>query len=259
MKKFKFSIDGNNFEVSVNELDNNTMDVVVNGSNYTVVVDKEVNKVSNATVAAPVAKKTPGKVDPIPAPTPSSSAKVVTVKSQLPGSIIKVMVTEGQSVKKGEVIMTIESMKMENSIMAEADGVISKIYVEAGKSVMQDDKLVDIAVSGAPVAAPAPAPAPAAPVAKPAPAPAPAPAAAPAPAPAASAANAKPVKSPLPGSIIKILVSEGESVKRGQTLLTMESMKMENEIKAEKDGVVTSIKVTPGQNVMQEDDLLMMA
>lgn len=250
MKKFKFSIDGNNFEVSVNELDNNTMDVVVNGSNYTVVVDKEVNKVSNATVAAPVAKKTPGKVDPIPAPTPSSSAKVVTVKSQLPGSIIKVMVTEGQSVKKGEVIMTIESMKMENSIMAEADGVISKIYVEAGKSVMQDDKLVDIAVSGAPVAAP---------VAKPAPAPAPAPAAAPAPAPAASAANAKPVKSPLPGSIIKILVSEGESVKRGQTLLTMESMKMENEIKAEKDGVVTSIKVTPGQNVMQEDDLLMMA
>lgn len=200
-------------------------------------------------------KKTPGKVDPIPAPTPSSSAKVVTVKSQLPGSIIKVMVTEGQSVKKGEVIMTIESMKMENSIMAEADGVISKIYVEAGKSVMQDDKLVDIAVSGAPVAAPAPAPA--APVAKPAPAPAPA--AAPAPAPAASAANAKPVKSPLPGSIIKILVSEGESVKRGQTLLTMESMKMENEIKAEKDGVVTSIKVTPGQNVMQEDDLLMMA
>lgn len=255
MKKFKFSIDGNNFEVSVNELDNNTMDVVVNGSNYTVVVDKEVNKVSNATVAAPVAKKTPGKVDPIPAPTPSSSAKVVTVKSQLPGSIIKVMVTEGQSVKKGEVIMTIESMKMENSIMAEADGVISKIYVEAGKSVMQDDKLVDIAVSGAPVAAPAPAPA--APVAKPAPAPAPA--AAPAPAPAASAANAKPVKSPLPGSIIKILVSEGESVKRGQTLLTMESMKMENEIKAEKDGVVTSIKVTPGQNVMQEDDLLMMA
>ena len=255
MKKFKFSIDGNNFEVSVNELDNNTMDVVVNGSNYTVVVDKEVNKVSNATVAAPVAKKTPGKVDPIPAPTPSSSAKVVTVKSQLPGSIIKVMVTEGQSVKKGEVIMTIESMKMENSIMAEADGVISKIYVEAGKSVMQDDKLVDIAVSGAPVAAPAPAPA--APVAKPAPASAPAPA--PAPAPAASAANAKPVKSPLPGSIIKILVSEGESVKRGQTLLTMESMKMENEIKAEKDGVVTSIKVTPGQNVMQEDDLLMMA
>ena len=234
MKKFKFSIDGNNFEVSVNELDNNTMDVVVNGSNYTVVVDKEVNKVSNATVAAPVAKKTPGKVDPIPAPTPSSSAKVVTVKSQLPGSIIKVMVTEGQSVKKGEVIMTIESMKMENSIMAEADGVISKIYVEAGKSVMQDDKLVDIAVSGAPVEAPATAP-------------------------AASAANAKPVKSPLPGSIIKILVSEGESVKRGQTLLTMESMKMENEIKAEKDGVVTSIKVTPGQNVMQEDDLLMMA
>ena len=145
MKKFKFSIDGNNFEVSVNELDNNTMDVVVNGSNYTVVVDKEGNKVSNATVAAPVAKKTPGKVDPIPAPTPSASAKVVTVKSQLPGSIIKVMVSEGQSVKKGEVIMTIESMKMENSITVEFAGTVKSVLVEVGAQVQSGQALVELA------------------------------------------------------------------------------------------------------------------
>jgi len=67
------------------------------------------------------------------------------------------------------------------------------------------------------------------------------------------------MKSPLPGNIIKVLVSEGQAVKRGDTLLIMESMKMENEIKAEKDGVITSIAVAPGQNVMQDDTLLMMA
>ncbi len=134
-------------------------------------------------------------------------------------------------------------MKMENSIMAETDGVITKIYVEAGKSILQDEKLYDIqaSASAAPKAAPAP-------VAAPAPAPA-----------AVPAGEGKPLKSPLPGSIVKILVTEGQAVKRGETILTMESMKMENEIKAEKDCVVTAIKVTPGQNVMQDDVLVLLA
>lgn len=258
MKKFKFSIDGNKFEVSVDELENNVMEVEVNGTNYSVEIDREGTKAANQTVAArpavnAPAPKTAGKVAPIaPQATstaPAATVNVKTIKSQLPGSILKVLVEVGQTVKKGDVIMTIESMKMENSIMAENDGKIAKIYVETGKSVMQDDKLVDMEISAnataAPVnATPKTAPAVAATAPKPTP---------------VSAGSGKPVKSPLPGSIIKILVTEGQAVKRGETLLTMESMKMENEIKAEKDGVVTAIKVTPGQNVMQDDDLLMMA
>lgn len=258
MKKFKFSIDGNKFEVSVEELENNVMAVEVNGTNYSVEVDREGTKAANQAIntARPVAaapKAAPAaapKTAPVSAPKAAPTANVKTVKSALPGSIIKVLVEVGQTVKKGDTIMTIESMKMENNIMAETDGKITKIYVEPGKNVMQDDKLVDMEISASTVAAPKPV----APVtAKPAAAPA---------APAASAAPAgsgKPLKAPLPGSIIKILVSEGQAVKRGETLLTMESMKMENEIKAEKDGVVTTIKVTPGQNVMQDDDLLLMA
>lgn len=258
MKKFKFSIDGNPFEATVNELENHQLEVEVNGTSYTVEVDRIGTRAANQTAAAP-ATKTPGKVAPITAqPVAHTTATVKTVKSQLPGSIIKVLVEVGQTVNKGDVIMTIESMKMENNIMAETAGRITKIYVEPGKSVMQDDKLVDMEVSAGSAAAPAPA-APVAP--KPAPAPAPkaadpAPKAAPAP---AAAGNGKPLKSPLPGSIIKIMVTEGQAVKRGDVLLTMESMKMENEIKAEKDGVVTAIIVTTGQNVMQDEDLLLMA
>ena len=103
-----------------------------------------------------------------------------------------------------------------------------------------------------------------APAAKPAPAPAPKPAAAPAapkaeaPKPAAPAAGGVQVKSPLPGSVIKVLVSEGQAVKRGDTLLTLESMKMENAIMAEADGTVKQIAVTPGQNVMQDDLLIVL-
>lgn len=254
MKKFKFSIEGNKFEVSVEELENNVMEVEVNGSNYMVQIDREGTKAANqaARPASPAAapKAAPKAAPLAPQAASAAAASVKTIKSQLPGSVVKVLVEVGQTVKKGETILTIESMKMENNIMAEADGKIAKIYVEPGKNVMQDDKLVDIEVSASATAAPAPVSAPAKPAA-------PAQPAAPKAAPAAGAG--KPIKSPLPGSIIKILVTEGQAVKRGETLLTMESMKMENEIKAERDGVVTAIKVAVGQNVMQDDDLVMMA
>ena len=176
----------------------------------------------------------------------------MTVKSPLPGSIVKVLVKAGQAVKKGDVLLTMESMKMENNVTAEADGTVKAIYVEPGKNVMQDDKLLDLETAAA-AAAPAPAPAPKAEAPK-----AEAPKAAPAPKAADVPAGGYKVTSPLPGSIIKVLVSEGQDVKKGDTLLTLESMKMENAVMADRDGKVTKIAVTAGQNVMQEDLLLIL-
>ena len=267
MKKFKFSIDNNPFEVAVTELENGQIDVEVNGSNYIVTIDREGTKAANAPApkaapvaapkatapaAAPKAAATPAA--PAPAPAPAASGAVKTVKSALPGSVTKLVMEVGQVVKKGDTVMMIEAMKMENEIKAECDGTIAKFHVAAGQSVMADDKLFDIAAAGTPVAAaPAPVAAPA-----PKPAAAPAPKAEPAAAPAAGG-PAKPLKSPLPGSITKILVTPGQAVKKGETLLMMEAMKMENEIKAEKDGVVAEIKVTVGQNVMNDDVLLTIA
>ena len=267
MKKFKFSIDNNPFEVAVTELENGQIDVEVNGSNYIVTIDREGTKAANAPApkAAPVAAPkaaapaaAPKAAAPAAAPAPAASGAVKTVKSALPGSVTKLVMEVGQAVKKGDTVMMIEAMKMENEIKAECDGTIAKFHVAAGQSVMADDKLFDIAAAGAPVAA-APAPV-AAPAPKPAAAPAPKaePAAEPAAAPAAGG-PAKALKSPLPGSITKILVTPGQAVKKGETLLMMEAMKMENEIKAEKDGVVAEIKVTVGQNVMNDDVLLTIA
>lgn len=130
--------------------------------------------------------------------------------------------------------------------------------IEAGKTNVTVNGKVYTVETEAP-AAPAPQPA-----AKPAPAPAPKPAAAApapkaeAPKPAAAPAAGLQVKSPLPGSVIKVLVSEGQAVKKGDTLLTLESMKMENAIMAEQDGTVKQIAVTPGQNVMQDDLLVVL-
>ena len=101
--------------------------------------------------------------------------------------------------------------------------------------------------------APAKAAAPAAP--KPAAAAA-APAAAPA---AAASAGGKAVESPLPGVVVSIAVSAGQAVKAGDTLLTLEAMKMENAIQAEADGTVAKILVSVGQSVQSGDALLEIA
>ncbi len=241
MKNFKFKIDGVDYEVSVNELEGNNAEVVVNGKSFNVELDNE-----QPTASAPVARVAQS------AAAPAGKKVAANIKAPLPGSIIKVLVSNGQSVKRGDVLLTMESMKMENNVCAESDGTIKNVLVKQGQNVMQDDVLIEFEGTIVEAAAPAPAPKP---QAKPAaPKAAPAPAAAPKPAGGASA-----VKAPLPGSIIKVLVSEGQSIKRGDVLLTMESMKMENNIMAEKDGVVGKIYVQAGKSVMQDDVLLDLA
>ena len=248
MKKFKFIIDGSKYEVSVNEIENNVAEVEVNGTPFTVEIEREQK---TAVTARPSVK--PATVAPA-ASHSTAAASTMIVKSPLPGSIMKVLVAVGDSVKRGDVLLTMESMKMENNILAEADGVIKSVAVEPGRNVLQDDKLVELETKASSHSTPAE---------KPAPAPAPK-VEAPKPAPAAAPSAPKPVvagfkiKSPLPGSVLKVVVAEGQAVKRGDVLLTLESMKMENNILAEKDGVVKSIAVTTGQSVMQDDLLLIM-
>ena len=242
MKKFKFVIDGHKYEVSVNEIENNVAELEVNGTPFTVEIEKE-EKVTTRPVAKPAAATS------APAAAPATGS-VKFIASPLPGSIVRVLVEAGQSVKKGDVLLTMESMKMENNISAEADGVVKSILVTPGQNVMQDDKLIEFAVAAAAQ--------PAAPAPKPQPAPQPQPAAPapkPQPAPAAPAGGYK-VVSPLPGSVVKVAVAVGADVKKGDVLLTLESMKMENNILAEKDGKVTAIMVSAGQSVMQDDVLV---
>ena len=254
MKKFKFTIAGQPYDTTVNEIEPNVCEVTVNGTVFQVEIEKQ-ETVKKKPVVAPRPAAT-GAAAPTakPAAAPASAGTTV-VKSPLPGSIVKVMVQAGQEIKKGDTLLTMESMKMENVIASEVTGKVKSVLVQPGQNVMQDDKLVEIEVAAAAAPAPeAPQAAPAAPKAAPAPAPALAPKAAP----AATPAGGTKVTSPLPGSVIKVLVSEGQAVKKGDTLLTLESMKMENAIMAECDGTVSKIAVTAGQNVMQDDLLVIL-
>lgn len=102
----------------------------------------------------------------------------------------------------------------------------------------------------------------AAPKAAPAPAAAPAPKVAPAPAPAAAAApvpaGAATVKCPMPGKILSVAVSAGAAVKKGDLLLVLEAMKMQNEIYAPQDGTVSEVRVAANQTVATGDVLVVL-
>lgn len=238
MKKFKFKINGSEYEVLINEIEQNIAEIEVNGTPFTVEIEKQ----EKATSISTMSRKPAGKVSAIK--TPSRSVVANAIKAPLPGSIMKVLVTSGQKVKRGDLLLTMESMKMENNILAEQDGVIRHIHVQPGQSVMQDDTLIDFEGTDVEI--------PVAPAAKASEAKAQAPAA-----PAASQPSGvtKAVKSPLPGNILKVEVKVGQQVKRGDLLLTLESMKMENSILAEKDAIVRAIHVQAGQTVMQDDIL----
>ncbi len=89
--------------------------------------------------AAPVAPQ------PAPAAAAAPASSVTAVKSPLPGAIMDVKISAGQAVKKGDVVMTIEAMKMENEINAPKDGTITAVHVSKGSKVEQGTPLYDLA------------------------------------------------------------------------------------------------------------------
>ena len=116
--------------------------VTVNGVSYDVVVE-EVGAEATAAPApaqAPVAQKAAPAVKAFPA----TPAGAVAVKAPMPGTIMKVNVTAGQAVKKGDVLCVLEAMKMENDISAPEDGVVASVNVQKGASVQGEEVLVTL-------------------------------------------------------------------------------------------------------------------
>ena len=145
MKKFKITIEDKTFEVSVSEQDRNVAEVIVDGQPYTVGFERE-----NTVASKPLShKKEQNHNTPSPqrvaAPTvKKAGGSSKSINSPLPGNIFKVLVSEGGVVKRGETLIVIESMKMENNILADRDGIVKAIYVQSGQSVLQGDALVDL-------------------------------------------------------------------------------------------------------------------
>lgn len=151
MKTYKYKIDGAAYDVTINEVQGRRAKVVVNGIPFEVEMQgtqlTEDNLPTVDTTAVPDA--------PAPAPAEQSAAaasapnaseagKGNPVKAPLPGVVTKILVKAGQAVKKGENILVLEAMKMENNITAENDGTVTAVCVNPGDSVLEGTVLLTI-------------------------------------------------------------------------------------------------------------------
>ena len=114
--------------------------VTLNGKNYEVEVENAQATLLSVTDVPAPAQAAPAQTQAQPAPEAAASSPAVTaageaVRAPMPGTIVGVKVSQGSAVKKGQVLVVLEAMKMENEIVAPRDGTVAQILVSQGASV----------------------------------------------------------------------------------------------------------------------------
>jgi glutaconyl-CoA/methylmalonyl-CoA decarboxylase subunit gamma len=138
MKNYKFTISGNNYEVDIIDIEGDVAKIEVNGTPYMVEIHSQKKQAKTPTLVRPVLREPQKDI------AKKEGGPKITVKSPLPGIIVSIAVKEGDMVKKGQKLMVMEAMKMENDIKADADGEIISIKVGTGQSVLQDEVLIEM-------------------------------------------------------------------------------------------------------------------
>ena len=143
MKEYKLKINGNDYAVTVNDIEDTVAEVEVNGMHFKVEFEKPIKKTT--TISKPVSR-TAAAVAPVAQVVKPAAASGTgdSVTSPLPGVILEVSCKEGDVVKKGDKVILLEAMKMENVIEATCDGKITSIKVNKGDSVLEGAALVTI-------------------------------------------------------------------------------------------------------------------
>lgn len=141
MKSFKYTINGSTYNVNINSVVDDVADVEVNGTPYHVKMDKPAKK-QMVTLKRPAQAPTTASGEPVVKRQTSSVAGAI--KSPLPGVILSVDCKVGDVVKRGQKLLVLEAMKMENTIPADRDGKVVDIKVNKGDSVLEGADLVVI-------------------------------------------------------------------------------------------------------------------
>jgi len=141
MKTFKFTINGQTYDVEIKQIEDNNASIEVNGTEYNVQLHQEVK------IATPKTPKIVTKAANLQ--DGESFMKKASagsgIKSPLPGTILEVNVSVGDTIKRGQKVLVMEAMKMHNDVLSEKDGVVKAVKVSAGQAVMEGDVLIEIA------------------------------------------------------------------------------------------------------------------
>lgn len=150
MRTYSYNVNGAQYDVTIESIQGQVAKMNVNG----VLFDVEILGAPLTEGDLPEAAAAAAPAAAAPAPTPTAAAPAPAAKgaagagtpinAPLPGVVTKVLVAAGQTVKKGETVVVLEAMKMENNITAECDGSVTGVCVAAGDSVMEGTTLVTI-------------------------------------------------------------------------------------------------------------------
>lgn len=142
MKEYKYTINGNKYEVGIGDIIDNVVTVTVNGDEYKVEMEQELKPEKPKVVVRPAAAQSTASES---TSTPSSNVNTQNaVKAPLPGVITEIRVAVGDEVNVGDTVVVLEAMKMANNLDAEKAGKVTAVCVQQGQSVMEGDALVVI-------------------------------------------------------------------------------------------------------------------
>ena len=140
MNQYKYTINGNKYEVVVGDITDNIATLTVNGEEFKVEMEKQAEPEKKK----PVVRAAAAAADDAPAADKGAVNKANAVKAPLPGVITDILVEVGQEVQAGDNVIVLEAMKMANNLQAEKAGKVTAVCVKVGESVMEDDALVVI-------------------------------------------------------------------------------------------------------------------
>jgi pyruvate carboxylase subunit B len=254
-----FTVKVNNNEYNVEMKGSKAL---INGVEYNIDIKEGLNTkpVQKEVQSAPIIAKAKPATVKVPASIPGGKK---TIEAPLPGIVLKILKNVGDKVEQDEVIMIVESMKMETEINAPASGTISELPIKENSQIVAGDTLAVLSadVSAAPTAVPKIIPAaksavqkninpvvkqsqvkkaPAAHQSVPAP---------------STGGQQEIIEAPLPGIVLKMVKSIGDSIEEDEVIMIVESMKMETEINSTATGTITDIPVKEGDQISAGDKL----
>ncbi len=214
MPVYDVAVNNRTFRVEVEEISRNRFRVIINGKEEIIELSEKAKEV--------LRKREDEKQ--------SVAREGGEIRAEMSGSIVRVLVKKGERVERGQAVLVLEAMKMENEVTSPYSGVVEEVLVSDGDKVQAGDVLLVISENEQPDSDVQMKT-------------------------STSSEDGNVVRAEMAGTVVKVLKREGETVRAGEAVLVLEAMKMENEISSPSDGKLSRIFVGEGSRVQIGDPL----